>query len=218
MAGTSRSLSNFRHLTKKIICVGRNYGDHFEGLNHSIPKNPLLFLKSTNTIIGEEGKIRIPPGCKDLYQEVELAVIIGKKGYKIKKEEANNYVGGYSVALDMTANDFLTNARKEGEPWFLAKSFDTSCVVGSFIPKNELQNPHNIELFCNVNGELRQKCNTKAMIFDIPSLISYISQFVTLEKGDLLLTGTPSGISNVVSGDKIEFGLTDICKNKVFVA
>uniref|UniRef100_A0A0K0EBF8 oxaloacetate tautomerase n=1 Tax=Strongyloides stercoralis TaxID=6248 RepID=A0A0K0EBF8_STRER len=211
-------LLNFRQLAKKVICVGRNYGEHIKELNNSLPKNPLLFLKSTNTIIGEEGKIQIPVGCNDLYQEVELGVIIGKKGSKIKKEDANNFIGGYTVALDMTANDFLNQAKKEREPWFLAKSFDTSCVVGPFISKNQLKNPHDIELFCKVNGEIRQKCSTSAMIFDIPTLISYISQYSTLEVGDLLLTGTPNGISNVVSGDEIEFGLTNICKSKVFVA
>ncbi|CEF70157.1 Acylpyruvase FAHD1, mitochondrial [Strongyloides ratti] len=215
---TSGSLSNFRHLAKKIICVGRNYGDNIITLGKSIPQKPLLFLKSTNSIIGEEGKIQIPYGCNDLYQEVELAVIIGKKGYKIEKKDANNFVGGYTVALDMTANDFLNEAKKEREPWFLAKSFDTSCVIGPFISKDQIKNPQNIELFCKVNGKLRQKCNTNHMIFDIPTLISYISQYSTLEIGDILLTGTPSGISNVVSGDEIEFGLTNICKSKIFVA
>uniref|UniRef100_A0A0N4ZDR1 Oxaloacetate tautomerase FAHD1, mitochondrial n=1 Tax=Parastrongyloides trichosuri TaxID=131310 RepID=A0A0N4ZDR1_PARTI len=211
-------LSNFRQFAKKIVCVGRNYADHASELGNAIPKKPMIFLKGTNTIIGEEGKVQIPPGCDDLNQEVELAVIIGKKVSKATRDEAKDSIGGYSIALDMTARDFQEEAKREGAPWFLAKSFDTSCVLGPFIPKEKIKNPHNVELFCKVNGDVKQKCKTDVMIFDIPTIISYVSQYATLEKGDVLLTGTPNGVSRVVSGDVIEFGLTDICKAKVSVA
>lgn len=119
-----------------------------------------------------------------------------------------SYIGGYVVALDMTARDFQDEAKKAGAPWFLAKSFDTSCPVSDFIPKDQIQDPHAEELYCRINGVEKQRCRTNAMIFDIPTLIEYTTRFVTLDEGDLLLTGTPAGVCRVLPGDCIEFGLT----------
>uniref|UniRef100_A0A0K0EP07 Oxaloacetate tautomerase FAHD1, mitochondrial n=1 Tax=Strongyloides stercoralis TaxID=6248 RepID=A0A0K0EP07_STRER len=210
-------LQNFKSIAKKIVCVGRNYAEHAAELGNKVPEKPMLFVKTTNSLIGEGEKIKIPVGCNDLHQEVELAVIFNKKVSNVKEVDAMEYIGGYAVALDMTARDFQTEAKKAGAPWFLAKSFDTSCPISKYIPKEMIPDPHNVELFCNINGKVQQKCKTNVMIFNIPTLISYVSQYITLEEGDILLTGTPSGVSKVVSGDYIEFGLTDISKTKIYV-
>uniref|UniRef100_A0AC35U5C7 FAA_hydrolase domain-containing protein n=1 Tax=Rhabditophanes sp. KR3021 TaxID=114890 RepID=A0AC35U5C7_9BILA len=212
------SLVNFREVAKKIVCVGRNYVEHAKELGNAVPKVPMIFLKSTNSLVGEEGEVRIPPGCNDLHQEVELGVIIGKLASQITKEKAMDYVAGYTIALDMTARDFQDEAKKNGAPWFLAKSFDTSCVIGDFIPKEKIPNPQAVEIYCLINGKPQQRCSTDKMIFDIPTLISYVSKYATLNVGDVLLTGTPSGVTRVVSGDIITFGITDITEAKIKVA
>ncbi|KAK6752728.1 hypothetical protein RB195_003877 [Necator americanus] len=135
----------------------------------------------------------------------------------VTRSEAMLYVAGYTVALDMTARDFQDEAKKGGAPWFLAKSFDTACPVSKFIPKEEIPDPHAEELFCLINGVEKQRCKTDVMIFDIPTLIEYTTRFVTLEEGDLLLTGTPAGVCKVLPGDCIEFGLTNRITSKFVV-
>ncbi|CAD6198748.1 unnamed protein product [Caenorhabditis auriculariae] len=208
---------SFRSLASKIVCIGRNYKDHALELGNAIPKKPMLFLKSSNAFVEEGQPILIPPGCQNLHQEVELGVVIGKKAKNVAKNEALSYVSGYTVALDMTARDFQDEAKKAGAPWFLAKSFDTSCPVGTFIPKEKINDPHDEELYCIINGQEKQRCRTNVMIFDIPTIIEYITQFVTLEPGDLVLTGTPAGVSRVNSGDVIEFGLSGKLQAKFHV-
>jgi acylpyruvate hydrolase len=126
-----------------------------------------------------------------------------------------SHVAGYCVALDMTARDFQSEAKSKGLPWELAKSFDTSCPVGKFMDADEIADPHNLAIWCKVNGSLRQSGHTGDMIFTIPSLISYISKYFTLEPGDLLLTGTPQGVAAVQVGDVIEGGLSGIAGSEI---
>lgn len=123
-----------------------------------------------------------------------------------------DYVAGYVLALDMTARDFQNEAKSKGQPWTMAKCFDTSCPIGEFIPKASLADPGNVQLLCNVNGEKRQDASTKDMIFSVPYLISYISDYFTLEEGDLILTGTPAGVGPVRSGDSIEGQIPGLAK------
>ena len=157
---------------------------------------------------------RIPKGCGDLHHEVELGVVIGRKGVDISESEAMDYVGGYVVTLDMTARDWQALAKKEGNPWSISKGFDTSCPVGNFIPKEAVPDPNSLELWCKVNGSMRQNGNTSDMVFKIPQIISYISQYFTLETGDLILTGTPEGVGPVVKGDTIEAGISQLSTMK----
>lgn len=161
---------------------------------------------------------------------MELGVVISKKAsvrdknrilvlkkqrfQRISKSDAMDYIGGYTVALDMTARDFQDEAKKAGAPWFLAKSFDGSCPIGGFLPVSDIPNPHDVELFCKINGKDQQRCRTDVMIFDIPTLLEYTTQFFTLEVGDVVLTGTPAGVTKINSGDVIEFGLTDKLNSK----
>lgn len=165
-----------------------------------------------------------------------MGVVIGRKGAAIKENEATDFIGGYVVALDLTARDFQTEAKKRGEPWSIAKGFDTSCPVGNFIPKETIPNPESLKIWAKVNGDIKQEglldsnikyvfyllCyflgNTSDMIYNIPFLISFISQYFTLETGDLILTGTPEGVGPVKSGDLIEIGIGDISKASFTVA
>lgn len=159
-----------------------------------------------------ENRHQVPKGCLELHHEVELAVIISRKGSDIPVSEAMDYVGGYTVALDMTARDLQAIAKKAGNPWSVAKGFDTACPVGTFIPKEQIPDPHNLRLWCQVNGAKRQDGNTSEMIMKIPDLVSYISGWFTIEPGDVILTGTPAGVGQVKAGDEIEAGLGDSLK------
>ncbi|VDM97353.1 unnamed protein product [Thelazia callipaeda] len=203
-------LSQFRSLGKKIVCVGRNYKEHALELGNPVPKKPLFFMKATSSYISE-GEVIIPPsGCNILHQEVELGVIFSKIAKRVSHKQALSYIGGYTVALDLTARDFQDDAKKTGSPWFLAKSFDTSCPVGSFIHASQIPNPHDVEIFCFVNGVEKQRSRTDAMIFDIPTLIESLTKYITMEPGDLLLTGTPRGVTALKSGDRVKFGIEGI--------
>ena len=144
--------------------------------------------------------------------------MISRKGSHIKETEAHDYIGGYVIALDMTARDIQAEAKKKGEPWCLAKGFDTSCPVGTFIPKESIPNVDALEIWCKVNGQLKQQGSTSDMIHKIPNLISFVSQYFTLESGDLILTGTPEGVGPVKTGDQIEIGIANISKANFNVA
>jgi len=204
------NFARFTELGRKIVGVGRNYRDHALELGNAVPKEPLLFMKPPSAYIVEGASIKIPKGCDSLHHEIELGVVIGSKGTNITESEAMNHVAGYALALDMTNRTFQNTAKKQGLPWDLAKGFDTSCPVSAFVPKALIPNPQNVDLWCKVNGELKQNGNTKDMIFSIPFLISYISQYFTLEPNDVILTGTPAGVGPVGPGDRIEGGLSDI--------
>ena len=158
------------------------------------------------------GFLQFPPGCQELHHEVELGVVIGKSGTDINEADAMDHVGGYALALDMTARDLQQESKKKGLPWTLAKGFDTATPISEFIPKSTLTDPNNVRLWLKVDEIMKQDGNTDAMIFKIPFLISYISQYMTLEEGDLILTGTPSGVSAVQPGQKLTAGLGDLLK------
>jgi len=208
------AVKNFRQLGKKIICVGRNYKEHAAELGNKLTQKPLIFFKPTSAYIAQGEPIKIPMGCKNLQHEVEFGVIVGRRATKIDQSKAWDYVGGYALALDMTARDFQDEAKKQGHPWLMAKGFDTSCPVSDYIPKDRIPDPHNIDIWLKVNGQVKQKGNTKDMIFDIPTMLAHATQFVTMEPGDLLLTGTPSGVTTLKPGDEIECGLGNILTMK----
>ncbi|XP_071946800.1 oxaloacetate tautomerase FAHD1, mitochondrial-like isoform X1 [Antedon mediterranea] len=212
------SLPNFVELGKKIVCVGRNYADHAVELGNEVPTEPLLFLKPTTAYLQEGSLIKMPPGCTDLHHEVELGIVIGTKGSNIPEASAMNYVCGYVLGLDMTARNLHDAAKKNGHSWTLAKSFDTSCPISKFVEKDCVKDVDNVRLWLSVNGNMRQDGNTSDMIFKIPTLISYISRSMTLEPGDVILTGTPSGFGPVKSGDVIVAGLDQLLEMSFTVA
>ncbi len=177
---------------KNVFCIGKNYVDHVNEMSGDLPKHPVVFSKPPTTVIGPEMEIDSHPGVTEqLDYEGELAVVIGKKAKSVKKERAFDYVFGYTIVNDVTARD---KQRTHGQ-WLLGKSFDTFCPMGPvLVHKSELKNPQNLQIRTRVNGEVRQSSNTSLMIFDIPTLIATITAGTTLEPGDIIATGTPSGV------------------------
>ncbi|XP_786493.3 acylpyruvase FAHD1, mitochondrial [Strongylocentrotus purpuratus] len=210
MSSNTEPLNNFANFGKKIVCIGRNYAEHAAELGNKVPTKPMIFLKPTSAYLQEgQGNIKLPPNCTEIHHEVELGIVIGKSGSNILESSAMEHVGGYTLALDMTERKLQSDLKSKGHPWSLAKGFDTSCPVGGFLDASRIDNVDDVRLWLKVNGETKQDGNTKDMIFRVPTLLSFISQYMTLEVGDLVLTGTPSGVGPVRSKDVIVAGLND---------
>ncbi|OMF34646.1 5-carboxymethyl-2-hydroxymuconate isomerase [Paenibacillus sp. FSL H8-0548] len=176
---------------QKLICVGLNYRKHAEETNSPIPKYPILFNKFNNSLTGHHAEVVIPNVTKKLDYEAELAIIIGKKAKNVKVEEALSCVFGYTIANDLSARDLQTLTPQ----WMLGKSCDGFAPLGpSLVTADEVENPNQLDIQTLVNGELRQNSNTKDMIFHCDEIISFISRHMTLEPGDVILTGTPEGV------------------------
>jgi len=201
----------------KIICLARTYKKHAKEMKSEVPKDPLLFLKPASAVIFDGEAIIIPQKSKCLHHEVELGVVIGKKCKNISKEEALDYVMGYLLALDITARDIQAEAKKNGWPWGIAKGFDTFAPISDVLLKNKTIDPNNLELSLSVNGTLRQQANTSQMIFSVEEIIAFISSIMTLEAGDLIMTGTPEGVGELATGDKVEAKLGELTALHVFV-
>uniref|UniRef100_A0A5S6QTQ5 Oxaloacetate tautomerase FAHD1, mitochondrial n=1 Tax=Trichuris muris TaxID=70415 RepID=A0A5S6QTQ5_TRIMR len=202
---------NFRKYGKKIVAVLRNYRDHAAEMGQqTMPTVPAFFLKPTSAFVEEGESVIVPRGCAKLQHEVELGVVIAKRASKITLSNALDFVAGYALALDMTARDFQEDAKSKGYPWTLSKGFDTSCPVSRFISTSELPDPENVDLWCKVNNVMKQQGNSSNMFFSIARLIEYITEYITLEEGDVILTGTPAGVSTVSPGDVMECGLGNI--------
>ena len=175
----------------KIICVGRNYAEHARERGSDVPIQPIYFLKSINTICGPGDPIRLPPNSSQVDYEAELAVVIGKGGKQIREEEAYEHIAGYMILNDVSARD-MQAADKQ---WFRGKSCDTFAPIGPWIvTTEEIPDPHTLRISLALNGQTMQDSNTGSMIFKIPYLVSYLSQSLTLEPGDIISTGTPEGI------------------------
>lgn len=201
------NITKFWEWGRKILCVGRNYREHIKELKNVEPTKPLIFFKPTSSYLLAGNDIRIPGGCQNLHHEIELGVVIGKPGSKIEEENAMEHVVGYVLALDMTARDWQDEIKAKGWPWTFAKGFDTSCPISNFIPKEKITDPQDVNIWLKLNGVFKQQGCTKDMIFTIPKLLNYISQNIALEAGDLILTGTPQGVGQVLAGDIIECGM-----------
>eukprot|EP00003_Mantamonas_plastica_P019859 TRINITY_DN3221_c0_g1_i1.p4 TRINITY_DN3221_c0_g1~~TRINITY_DN3221_c0_g1_i1.p4 ORF type:complete len:191 (+),score=58.09 TRINITY_DN3221_c0_g1_i1:182-754(+) len=180
-------------------------------MKSDVPKVPMLFLKPPSSYIKEGMAIVIPDECDELHHEVELGIVIGTTLKKVDNDEqAMEGVAGYALCLDMTARNIQSEAKKKGHPWSVAKGYDTFLPVSDFIEKDQIADPHNIDLWCSVDDEIKQSGNTSDMIFNIPTLIRYISGIMTLEAGDLICSGTPEGVGPVVNGQVIKCGLGDV--------
>ena len=188
----------------KIVCVGRNYAEHIKETNAEVPTTPLLFLKPPTAVIGPLDTIFMPPQSLQVDHEAELVVVIGKPARWVEPEEAASYIFGYTAGNDVTARDLQ---RKDGQ-WTRSKGFDTFCPLGPWVETDF--NPADAMLTCHVNGELRQMASTRDMIFHIDQLIAFISSIMTLEPGDIIMTGTPAGISPLHPGDVVEVAIEDI--------
>lgn len=203
---------------KKILCLGLNYMSHIKEMGKSPPSEPIIFMKPSSSLIGHEGEIVIPKDIGTVHHEIELAVIVGWKVKEVEENRAMDYVYGYAVFIDVTARDVQARAIKEGLPWLLGKGLDTFAPISHIVCKDYVPDPHNLALKLWVNGKLRQSGNTKEMVFKIPYIISYISRFITLEPGDIIATGTPSGVGIIKPGDIIEAEIENIGKLRVKVS
>ncbi|MGB9678855.1 MAG: fumarylacetoacetate hydrolase family protein [Thermoanaerobacteraceae bacterium] len=190
----------------KAVCVGLNYKDHIEEMNDKIPQEPTLFLKPATAVIGNEDQIILPEMSERVDYEGELAIVIGKKAKDVKEEDAKDYIFGYTIANDVTARDLQA---KDGQ-WTRAKSFDTFLPIGPWIVTD--LDPSSLDIITYVNDEVKQKSNTRNLIFGVPRLVSYISHIMTLNPGDVILTGTPSGVGPLKHGDTVTIEIEGIGK------
>lgn len=188
----------------KIICVGRNYVEHAREQGVEPPDIPLLFLKPPSSVIGPGEAILLPPQSRQVEHEAELAVVIGRLGRWIPPEAALDYVFGYTVANDVTARDLQ---RRDGQ-WTRGKGFDTFCPLGPWIETD--YDPFDNLITCRVNGEIRQMASTRDMIFPVQQLVAFASSVMTLEPGDVILTGTPAGIGPLLDGDEVAVDIEGI--------
>ena len=180
--------SSFRTTGRKIVAIGRNYAAHARELNNPLPKEPFFFLKPTTSYVDAGNPILIPRGVSAHF-EVELGAVIGETARDVKEADAMKYVAGYALGVDMTARNVQRKAQSQKYPWTTAKGFDTFTPIGEFIPASKIKDPNNVRLWLKTNGETRQDGNTRDMIFKLPKLIEFVSSIMTLEKGDLILTG-----------------------------
>lgn len=205
------SLSYIKN-ARKILCIGRNYAAHIKELNNTKPSQPFYFLKPPSSILEpNQGPILIPKGVV-VHHEVELALILNKTLKNLNPETFSNKdaldsIDGYALAIDLTARNVQDEAKRKGLPWSIGKGFDTFLPLSHFIPKTKLPDPYKAELHLEINGEQKQKDLASLMIFPINKILSTMSSVMTLEKGDIILTGTPKGVGKVVPGDVVTAGL-----------
>lgn len=195
----------------KVVCVGLNYVDHARELNMEIPEEPVIFIKPSTGVIGPLDSIIYPSSSKQVDYEAELALTISTKAHNIKKEDADQYIGGYTVLNDVTARDLQ---RKDGQ-WTRAKSFNTFCPIGPCIETR--LDPADQQISLKLNGEVKQNSNTRNMIFSPQELVEFVSNIMTLHPGDIIATGTPPGVGPMNVGDTVEVEIKNIGSLKNFV-
>lgn len=191
---------------RTIMCIGRNYHAHAEEFGNTAPTQPLLFLKPPTTVIAPGAPIVYPHQSARVDPEAELVVVMGKPAYQVSREDAYDYIGGYTCGNDVTARDLQKS--DPGEQWTRGKGFATFCPIGPWI-ETELD-PSDLRITCTVDGDARQDGRTSSFIFDIPFLIEYITSFVALEPGDILMTGTPEGVAPIDPGMTVTVEIENI--------
>lgn len=182
----------------KVVGLALNYADHAEELGVRMPEEPALFFKPPSSLVGHAAPVVYPAGVRHLHQEVELAVVIGRRCRRVRPEDVWAVVRGYTIANDVTVRDFVGNFYR---PPVRAKGYDTFCPVGPWVVEGEVEDPHALRLRAYVNGQLRQDGTTAHLVHRIPELVSFVSEIMTLEPDDLILTGTPRGVDPVYPGD-----------------
>ncbi len=188
----------------KIICIGRNYVDHAKELNNPLPDHPVFFLKPDSALVIRNRPFFYPDFSEDVHHEIEVVVRINRLGRSISHEFAHRYYSEIGLGIDFTARDLQAECKKKGLPWEIAKGFDYSAPISKFIPLTECGQIQQLDFHLDVNGSVVQKGNTADMIFSVDRIIAYVSQFMTLKTGDLIYTGTPSGVGPVKIGDRLE--------------
>ena len=188
----------------KIICIGRNYADHISELNNERPDEPVIFMKPDTAILPKKTPFVIPEFSNDVHHEVEVLVKICKVGKYISPKFAHKYYDEIGLGIDFTARDLQSMLKEKGLPWEKSKAFDHSAIIGDFLPKKNYSSLENINFELRKNSEIVQKGSTSMMLWNIDEIVSYVSQFFTLKKGDIIFTGTPKGVASVKENDVLE--------------
>lgn len=188
----------------KIFAIGRNYTDHIKELNNERPDAPVIFMKPDTALLKENAPFYYPDFSQDVHHEVEIVLKVCKEGKNIEEKFASKYYDELGIGIDFTARDLQQKLKEKGLPWEIAKGFNGSAPVSNFVPVSQFPDLQNINFSLNVNGQLRQKGNTELMMYRFDYIVSYLSKFFTLKKGDLIFTGTPAGVAAVRTGDRLE--------------
>lgn len=190
---------------QKILCLGRNYIKHAKEWGNTVPEEPIFFSKLPSSLLPHDGLLRVPSDVGRVDHEIELAVVIGKTGFRIPEEKAMDHVAGYTIVNDVTARKMQIEHMKKRRPWTLSKGMDSFCPMGPYlVPRDSITDPHTLDMELTVNGEVRQKATTADMVYKIPFLLNFISKYITLNPGDIICTGTPEGTLPIKPGDVIE--------------
>lgn len=197
---------------RNIVATGKNYRKHILEMGHPIPDAPSFFMKPTSALLEDGGVILLPPESKRVDHEVELVIFIGKRGHRVSVKDAPSIVAGYGVGIDVSARDIQIADMNQKNPWFVSKGFDTFSPISKMKAVKDLGkvNPDDARLWLSVNGKVRQDNRTSDMIWNCSELVSRISQFMTLDEGDVIFTGTPEGVGPLADGDKIECAVDGI--------
>lgn len=187
----------------KIIAIGRNYAEHAKELNNPVPGIPVIFLKPDTALLKDNKPFYHPDFSQDIQHEIEIVIKISKEGKHISEKFADSYFDEIGLGVDFTARDIQQRHKEKGLPWELAKAFDGSAPVSGFVPKTNFADLHNLNFRLDVNGDTRQTGNTANMLFSFKYIISFVSTYFTLKKGDLIYTGTPQGVGKVNTGDRL---------------
>ncbi|MBC7418867.1 MAG: fumarylacetoacetate hydrolase family protein [Pedobacter sp.] len=193
----------------KIIAIGRNYAEHAKELNNPVPTTPVIFLKPDTALLKDNQPFYLPEFSSDIHFELEVVLKIAKEGKHVAEKFASNYFDEIALGVDFTARDIQTRHKEKGLPWELAKAFDHSAPVSAFVPKVIFTDLYDLNFELQVNGQTRQKGHTKDLLFSFEQIITFVSQYITLKKGDLIFTGTPQGVGQVHKGDRLEAWLMD---------
>ncbi|SDS71712.1 2-keto-4-pentenoate hydratase/2-oxohepta-3-ene-1,7-dioic acid hydratase (catechol pathway) [Formosa sp. Hel1_31_208] len=193
----------------KLICIGRNYTEHIKELENERPTDPVVFLKPDTSILLKKQPFFIPDFSEDVHHEVEILVKINKVGKHIAKKFAHKYYDEIGLGIDFTARDLQSKLKAKGLPWEKAKAFDGAAVIGDWLPKSDIEDVNAINFSLRKNDEIVQKGNTSLMLWKIDEIIEYVSKYFTLKIGDIIFTGTPSGVGKVIANDKLKGYIED---------
>ncbi len=211
--------SNELFPVRRIFCVGRNYVEHQKEMGGDGREQPFFFCKAAHDLVpvnaGETARIPYPPMTSNYHWETELVAAIGKGGYKIPVELANEHIWGYGVGLDMTRRDLQQVGKDKGRPWSFGKDFDQAGPCGPLSPAAKIGHPSKAKLWLKVNGAYRQQSDIDQMIWSVPEQIAFLTQYYTLEAGDLIFTGTPAGVGAAKAGDELVAGIDGLVELRV---
>jgi len=202
---------------RRIFCVGRNYAEHQKEMGGSGREQPFFFIKSAHSLVPNGGNVHYPPKTANYHYETELVVAIHKGGRRIDAQRANEHVYGYAVGLDMTRRDLQQLGKDHGRPWDFGKDFDEAAPCSSLVLSSKVGHPGKGAIWLQVNGKERQKADLADMIWSVPEQIAYLSEYYTIEPGDIIFSGTPAGVGPVKAGDEMHAGIDGVGELKVKV-